>query len=216
MNRLLSSSIPMVDFLADFLGENAEVVLHDLADLEHSIVKIRNSHISGRKVGDPATDWVIKYLQENGGKDYYCSYQGKSRDGRTLKSASLFIRDEDGAAVGVLCINLMVEDFFQIRKIMDSFLHGIDEHAYAVKENLGQTVDEMIDTSLQNALLRLNLPSTRLGQAEKAQVIEQINSDGVFQLKGAVAKVATRLRISEPTVYRYLSRLMKNGSKTQQ
>ncbi|WP_275040883.1 PAS domain-containing protein [Salmonella enterica] len=38
----------LIDFLADYFGENTEVVLHNLSDLESSIHKIRNGHISGR------------------------------------------------------------------------------------------------------------------------------------------------------------------------
>lgn len=38
--------IPFVDFLADILGPSSEVVLNDLLDLNHSVVAIRNSHIS--------------------------------------------------------------------------------------------------------------------------------------------------------------------------
>ena len=53
MNELLKPYMPLVDFLADYLGSNAEVLLHDLTNLEHSIVKIRNGHISGRKEGTP-------------------------------------------------------------------------------------------------------------------------------------------------------------------
>lgn len=38
--------IPFVDFLADILGPSSEVVLNDLLDLNHSVVAIRNSHIT--------------------------------------------------------------------------------------------------------------------------------------------------------------------------
>lgn len=41
--------IPMVDFLAEVMGESVEVVLHDVTDTESSIVYIRNGELSGRK-----------------------------------------------------------------------------------------------------------------------------------------------------------------------
>lgn len=55
MDRLLEPYAVIVDFLADYLGEHTEIVLHDLTDLEHSIKKC-NGHISGRllQAGHPA------------------------------------------------------------------------------------------------------------------------------------------------------------------
>ena len=51
MAKDLESYKVLVDFLADYLGENTEVVLHDLSDCQSSIVAIRNGDISGRELG---------------------------------------------------------------------------------------------------------------------------------------------------------------------
>ena len=55
MNPYLQSFLPMVDFLAEVLGKDAEIVLHDVLDIDKSIVAIANSHISGRAVGSRET-----------------------------------------------------------------------------------------------------------------------------------------------------------------
>ena len=47
--ELLESYIPMVRFIAAICGPRCEVVLHDLKDIEHSIIAIENGHISGRR-----------------------------------------------------------------------------------------------------------------------------------------------------------------------
>jgi predicted transcriptional regulator YheO len=52
-SALLSAFIPMVDFLAEVLGEGCEVVLHDVTNPERSVIAIRNSHVSGRDVALP-------------------------------------------------------------------------------------------------------------------------------------------------------------------
>ena len=46
MNKYLRSYLPLVDFLADCLGDSTEVVLHDLTDWHQSVVAISNGHIS--------------------------------------------------------------------------------------------------------------------------------------------------------------------------
>lgn len=44
-------------------GEDTEVLLHDVSDLDHSIVAILNGGISGRSVGGPAMDLVLSILE---------------------------------------------------------------------------------------------------------------------------------------------------------
>jgi predicted transcriptional regulator YheO len=43
----LKSYIHLVNFIADFLGPSYEVVLHDVRNINNSIIAIKNGHISG-------------------------------------------------------------------------------------------------------------------------------------------------------------------------
>ena len=63
LNKKLQAYVTLVDFLAEFMGENTEVVLHDMTDWHHSVIAIRNGHISGRKVGDPITETNLRILR---------------------------------------------------------------------------------------------------------------------------------------------------------
>ncbi|MBT1162597.1 MULTISPECIES: helix-turn-helix transcriptional regulator [Bifidobacterium] len=97
----------LVDFLGVALGRNTEVVLQDCRDFEHSIVAIANGHVSGRSLGGPATDLILRVWRnrEYERRDYITRYTGTTADGRELVSSTFFIRDEDGDAIGTLCIN---------------------------------------------------------------------------------------------------------------
>ena len=46
---------------------------------------------------------------------------------------------------------------------------------------------------------------------EKIATVREIERAGVFLLKGAVAQVAVALRVSEPTVYRYVRQVRTSG-----
>lgn len=106
VRRYIRSFIPAVDFLAEILGERSEVVLNDLTDLNHSVVAIRNSEISQRKVGDPATDLALRVVQQHGdeSRNYLANYPGVSRNGHMLRSSTFFLR-YDGRIVAMICIN---------------------------------------------------------------------------------------------------------------
>ena len=70
-------------------GSNCEVVIHDVSGNrpDHTIVHIENGHVSGRKVGDGASQVVLDQLarQDEQPKDHLC-YQPmhKSRTQSTI------------------------------------------------------------------------------------------------------------------------------------
>ncbi len=210
--EMLAQYYILVDFLADFLGDTTEVVLHDLTDLEHSVVKIRNGHISGRKEGDPATDLVMKILNNNASEPYVCNYKSASKNKKHLKSASFYIRDSSNKIVGMLCLNSNIEGLLSVQDYLYSFLNGFvettskhdTEHA---SENLGQSINEIINSSIERALSKYAGRENSLSIAEKEDIIATMNAEGVFLLKGAVSKVALALNMSESSMYRYLKQV---------
>lgn len=211
LNKFLEPFLPMVDFLAEILGNNAEVVLHDLSDMECSVVKLRNGHISGRKIGDPVTNFVMKVVsQDTLDSNFKCNYVGLSKDNRQLKSSSFYIKNDEGKVVGMLCVNMEIEEYLKAREFLDKFFLTNDipkeksvSHSH---ETFGHTVSEMIDAAINNAIAHYDYEISRLTSAEKEAIVNALNIEGIFLLKGAISKVAVALDISEPTVYRYLSK----------
>ncbi|WP_372384066.1 transcriptional regulator [Vibrio sp. BS-M-Sm-2] len=200
---------PIVDMLADFLGENVEVVLHDLRDMESSIYKLRNGHISGRVVGDPVTNLVVKSIATDNSVDYEYNYVGLSKDGKKLKCATLYIRDENKRIVGALCINMVVEQFLNAKKFIDSFLAGYvpNEEGNSVDEHIGVSIPEMVDIRIDKVIEAYPVTLAELSKEDKIAIVTDLNNEGIFLLKGAVGKIANKLNISEPTAYKYLQQL---------
>ena len=94
--------------IAAQFGDKCEVVIHDVGGghPEHTIVHIENGHVSGRKVGDGASQVVLDQLNSQNGhpKDYLC-YLTRTPDGKILKSSSIYIRNSRG---NVPCKNLPI------------------------------------------------------------------------------------------------------------
>ena len=93
--------------IAAQFGSNCEVAIHDLSrDPDRSIVFIANGHVSGRKVGDGASNVVMEQLrtQDPEPKDHLC-YLTKTPDGKILKSSTVYIRDRKGKVSAILAIN---------------------------------------------------------------------------------------------------------------
>ena len=215
MTELLKPYVPIVDFLADYLGEHTEVVLHDFSDLEHSIVKIRNGHISGQRENDPCADFVLRKLKNPPIEgDYDASYIGRDCHGSPLKSSTFYIRDNERKIIGTICINTEIDVYRRMREYLDNFFGVASEMTPTppippAQENFAASIGDMVNTILARTIDSVG-PVERLTSDEKSQIIGRLNDEGLFLLKGSVAKTGAALGISEPTVYRYLSQYKKD------
>lgn len=221
MNETVASYIPLVDFLEEILGKNSEIVLHDFSDPNHSVIDIRNGEVSGRALGAPATDFALRMLREDqhGDKKYIANYVSHSSANKPLRSASMFIR-ENGAMVGMLCVNTDTSAIEQLsvlsQRVADMLLcasPGVAEPGASVleAERLTESTDDLITRSIHDLTVARGLVPTSLNQSERMGIIRTLNANGLFMLKGAVARVAEELDISEPSVYRYLQKVKKEG-----
>lgn len=201
----------LVEFLAEVLGENCEVVLHDVNDFENSIIAIENGHISGRKVGDSLTDLALNILndQEKLKNDYLTNYTGKTYNGKELRSSTYFIKNEK-EVIGMLCINIDVSKYIEARDLLNSFIgnnQNIEKQSdnQDFSEKLTSSIEELIDNMIENSIDNSEIHPRRMTAEEKKEITKKLDNKGVFLLKNSVSKVAKKLHTSEATIYRYLN-----------
>lgn len=210
INDYLKKFIPLVDFLADMLGGDAEVVLQDVSDFHNSVVTIRNNHISGRALGAPATNLVLKVMSGNyTDKNYVVNYRGISAAGKIVKSSTYFIRDDQNQVVGMLCINIDVDKFVQLKNYLDDFLKLPEELHEKTTERFSNSAEELAVDSIESVMEESGILPERMSQQEKIEIVKKLSSNGVFLVKGSVSKVAAILKVSDATIYRYLSKIKK-------
>ncbi len=105
---ILDSYCQMLDGLAQYLGTGYELVLHSLEDLEHSAIRVMNSH-TGRSEGAPITELALTMLgrihaQTQG--DTVC-YSSTNRDGKPLRSCTIAIRAVNSESSGY-CVSIFI------------------------------------------------------------------------------------------------------------
>lgn len=221
-----TSYMHLVDFLGQCFGEDTEIVLHDFKDINHSIIKIHNGHISGRTVGDPLTSFAMSKLKDKGkeGPPYYVNYLGMSKDGTPLRSNSFFILDKHGNPRGMLCINTDVTKYQQAAELLQklaflpSKLKDKESSTNGASSNgngngnieiLHASARDVIDDIIYDVTKSREISVDRLTVDEKMEIVRRLNSEKFFLIKGAVSEVASILNISVATVYRYLSKINK-------
>jgi predicted transcriptional regulator YheO len=208
----LKSYIHLVNFIAEFLGPNYEVVLHDVRNINNSIIAIRNGHISGRKLGGPLADLSFKHIKENrdSGKKHILLY-GKTKDGRQLKTSTYFIRDEKDNIVGLLGINTDISEFVDLKKRLEEFINygGETLEANREEEKFENSIEDIMDTIIDEVIGESRISVDKMDHLDKVEIAKKLNSKGVFLIKGSVAKVAVELMTSEATMYRYIKQVNK-------
>jgi predicted transcriptional regulator YheO len=211
--KLLELYIPLVDFIADIIGSNCEVLLHDIVDVENSVIAIRNGYISGRYLGCPLTDLGFKllenktYLQHNA----LVNYRSRNDRGENLISSTYYIKDEAGSLIGMLCINILSSDN-QGHKILGEYpLKSLFNNAVQIDDNeeitesLSTSLDNVVDTGIQKLIEKYNVAVDRMSTEEKSAIVQELRENGIFKIKGAITKAAAILKTSESTIYRYLA-----------
>jgi len=212
--KQLGLYIPLVDFIADIIGSHCEVLLHDIVDVENSVIAIRNGYISGRYLGCPLTDLGFKLLENKSylKQDALVNYRSRTDTGENLISSTYYIKDEKEELIGMICVNILNSTDHQINKIPTEFplttlfsnvVHMNDNEE--VTESLSTSLDNVVDVAVQKLIAKYNVSADRMSIEEKSAIVQALGENGIFKIKGAITKVASTFKTSESTIYRYLA-----------
>ena len=180
MNRktLFQNVEAVAQGLSEFFGESIEVVVHDFADPDRSILAMYGN-LTGRRVGDPAP-------------------------GRPLKASTVFLRDGSGSIIGALSVNYDLTETLLLSNSLERFSRRTSaESAVEAAPIVGNGVGGQIERAFAEAADAVGRPAPLMARAQKVRVVHDLERRGIFLIKGAVDEVAQLLGVSRYTVYNY-------------
>ena len=215
INPILLSFAPIVKGIAKTFGKDCEVLLHDTSNLESSVIMIENGHITGRKVGSPMTDLGLYFLQSGLFKDanFIANYQTETKDGKKLKSTSIFIRDDKKKIIGFLCINYALDHLSEIRKKIDDFCavnKDVKKNVFNDEEKgefFADNLDDLLEGIFIKVQEKIGKPIEKMQKADKLELVRHLQKRGFFLVKGNIDKIARKRNVSRYTIYNYLSEI---------
>lgn len=221
--ELLERYVHIAEFFSLCISDTIEIVVHDVCDLQSSIVAIFNN-ISGRIIGDPMTDFGYRAIRDKTylTESWVTNYRSMSENLENkviLRSSTYFIKNDSDALIGTMCINVNVDDFLKISDKLLAFANFGLSHPKNTTEKfelLSASVGNMISTTIADYCKKISIQPQKLKPQHKKDLIKALNDKGVFLIKGAITETAFELNISEPTVYRYISELKKTVSLTEE
>ncbi len=204
----------MADAVVALLGKNCEACVHDLTSLQNSLVYIQGD-VTHRKPGAPATDLLMKMLQQNSGKaEDRHNYKTTTADGRSLKSTTTFVRDSTGRPLAAFCINLDTTDFFNASKALMPFINIQESDHQPSTETFAHSAGETVEALFFHAVEEIGKHPATMNIDEKTRLTRQLEENGTFLLKGAVEQVAQMMGVTKFTVYNYLKKVRNHNSTT--
>ena len=203
----------LLTMLQNQFGDRSEFVLHDLTkDYSHTIVDIRNGHITNRSVGDCGSNLGLEVLRGTIQDGDRYNYIVNMRDGKLLRSSTMYIRNSRGKVVALLSINFDISALSMMDAAVRDLIMPRDS-AQAEPEKI-VNVNDLLEELIQQSVALVGKPVAMLNKADKVKAIQFLNQNGAFLVTKSGDKIAKYFGISKYTLYSYIDTKQQEGKTT--
>lgn len=224
----------MLSMLENQFGNRCEIILHDLTkDYDHTIVDIRNGHITNRKIGDCGSNLGLEVLRGTVQDGNRYNYVVTTRDGKILRSSTLFIRNPDDEVIGCLCINADITETVRFEEFLKQYnqynpsksqMYGQATPSVTPEESpqpshivsdtneiFANDVSQVLEYLIAEADRLIGKPVSQMKREDKIEFVRFLDKKGAFLITKASEKVYDHLKISRFTLYNYLDAVHKEN-----
>ncbi len=199
-----------MELLEKQFGFNCEIVLHDFTrDYNHTIIDIRNGHITGRVIGGCGTNLgleVINGTTDGSSKFNYITY---TKSGKILRSSSMYFKNSVGELIGALCINMDITDSVKYENYL-KMTNGYDLSSDPVHEFFVSDVQQLLDELINQAFQISGKETSAMCREDKVTFIDFLDKKGALGISKSSDRICELLEISKYTFYNYLELARKN------
>ncbi|HIS69856.1 MAG TPA: transcriptional regulator [Candidatus Gallacutalibacter stercoravium] len=203
----------IMTLIANQFGSRCEVVLHDLTgDYNHSIVDIRNGHVTDRHVGGCGSNLGLEVLRgtvQDGDRFHYITHLP---DGRILRSSSIYLKNGEGKVIGALCVNLDITDSVRFEGFLKQMNHYTTDGQEEVFE---QDVSGLLERLIAQGKSRAGKEPADMNKQERVEFLRFLDQKGAFLITKSAEKVSELLGVSKFTFYHYLELAREEPNQAQ-
>ncbi len=200
----------LVDFLGETLGSTFEAVLFDLQKNEMPAVYHRNAN----QVSIGAMRGLVEQALDSGWvrRQGYCANRAMPVEYSQMLKASVFFipgEGEEDPPAAALCIAAHSSMFLRLLNFASDMnrFDARDLDDAALEESAPPRKEAPTLDLIEQILAREYLDPAQIDADDRVDVMVDLYDAGFFELKGAVAKAAEVLGISQKSVYRYLAKI---------
>ena len=206
-DQLFDSLKSIAAVMVKTFGRHCEVAIHDFEYLPNSLIHIEGN-VTKRIPGAPITDLVLSALRKEGNNvEDMCGYKTVTKEGRNLKSSTSFLRNSTGKVIGAFCINFDVTDYLNAVSLINEFAQIESQNNDNGKETFASSLNETIESMLNRTIKILGKQPSTMNRQEKIMLVESLELQGAFLVKGSVDYLAKALGVTKFSVYNYLKEI---------
>ena len=195
----------LLKLLKNQFGMESEFILHDWSKgYDHSVVAIENGHITNRKIGDCGSNLGLEVIRGTATSDMKCNYVTRAREGKVLLSSTMYIKNDDGQALGALCINTDISERIKIKEYLDSSLPEELNKKDSNEEFFATDVSDLLVYLIDQGINNIGRPVSEMTKEDKMKVLRFLDDRGAFLISKSSTKICQILEISKFTLYNYL------------
>ena len=186
-------------------GPNCEVVVHDMSQnyTDNSIVAIENGHVTSRKIGDGPSMAVLDALRGDQSKlQDHSSYLTKTKDGRVLKSTTIYIRDQHKKVIGIFSINFDITNLMMIENALNPLISATSTQSES--NRIPQNVNDLLIELIEESVRQVGKPVPLMTRDDKVKAIKFLNDRGALLITKSGDKISKYFGISKYTLYSYI------------
>lgn len=194
--------------IAQQFGPNCEVVVHSLIghteDFSSTIVAIENGQTSGRQVGDGPSHVVLEALQNGSAAADHIGYLTKTKDGKILKSSTIYLRGDDRQIQYILSINFDITGLLMFDSSLKPLISAEQPETEHEPDRIVQSVGELLDELIAESTRLVGKPVALMTKEDKIRAIQFLNKSGAFLITKSGDKISKYFGISKYTLYSYI------------
>lgn len=137
--------------------------------------------------------------EEEDGK--YC-YVTQTKDGRYLKSSTIYIKDSQEKIIGSLCINCDITEAMIAQSFVNQYI-GID-NGKNIEATVYNNVDDLLIALISESIQYVGVPVAHMSREQKIKGIKYLEQKGALKIKNASTIIAKYYDVSKYTVYNYI------------
>lgn len=204
INEILPVLDVLIQGLGKHFGESVELVVHDYKkDFSKTIVAISNGNVTKRKIGDSGTSIGLKIMKGQQADDGKFGYISQTKDGRYLKSSTIYLKDDEDKLLGSVCVNCDITDAMVARNFLNSYVGAGNEEE--VEATVYNNVDDLLISLINESINAVGTPVAMMNREQKIEGIRYLNSRGAFKIKNASTIVSKYYDVSRYTIYNYIN-----------
>jgi predicted transcriptional regulator YheO len=126
----------------------------------------------------------------------------KTKDGRILKSTTIYIRNEERKIIGIFAINYDITDLTMVKNAITPIITVTSPKGEA--NRIPQNVSDLLMELIEESTRQVGKPVPLMTREDKIKAIKFLNDRGALLITKAGDKISKHFGISKYTLYSYI------------